>query len=150
LVGSTTVVITNGTPENNQGVYIRTVANASLGATSVGDFEAAADLATSSITIADTTIGSTAVTTSGGTGLAPGQQIVSALFPANTYIVSGATTSWVFSQGALATVATATVAMSAYNTALLGTPSDPWIRFSTGQIDGNNVSEVTVLRRQAA
>lgn len=150
LEGSATVYITNGTPQNNQAVYIRTVANPNLGATSVGDFEAAADLATSSITITATTIGSTAVTTSGGTGLAIGQQISSPLFPQNTFIVSGSGTSWVFSQGALATVSAATVAMSAYNTALIGAPGEPWIRFSTGQIDSNGMSEVTILNRRSA
>jgi len=148
LVGSTTVQITNGTPQNNYPVYIRTVANATIAGTAVGDFEAAADSATTAITIG-TTIGSTTVTTSAGTGLAPGQYVTSTYFPSNTYIVSGATTSWVFSQPALATVASG-AAMTTYNTGLLGTASDPWLRFSTGQIDSNGVCEVTILRRYAA
>jgi len=148
LEGSTTVFIANGTPQNNLPVYIRTVANAAIGGTVIGDFEAAADLATSSITIG-TTFGSTAVTTSGATGLAPGQFVSSIYFPANTYIVSGATTSWVFSQPALATVASGG-AMSAYNTGLLGTTIDPWIRLSTGQQDTNGVAEVTILNRHSA
>jgi hypothetical protein len=57
----------------------------------------------------------------------------------------------VFSQNALATVSAATIAMSAYNTALLGAGAfDPWIRFSTGQIDTNGMAEVTILNRHAA
>lgn len=150
LAGSTTIYIANGTPQNNLAVYVRTVANASLGNTSVGDFEASADLATSSITIAATTIGSPNVTTSGAAGLAVGQSITSPLFPVDTYIVSGSSTSWVFSQNALATVSAATIAMSAYNTALLGNALNPWIRFSTGQIDSNGMAEVTILVRHAA
>jgi len=150
--GSATIQISNYStlPQNNLPVYVRTVANATIPGTAVGDFEADADLATSSITIAATTIGSPNVTTSGATGLAPGQFITSPLFPANTYIVSGATTSWVFSQSALATVSAATVALNAYNTALLGTTLDPWIRFSTGQVDSNGIAEVTILKRNAA
>lgn len=150
MLGSVTIYISAGTPQSNLGVYVRTVANASLSGTVVGDFEAAADLATAANTIAATTIGSTSVTTSAGTGLAVGQYIVSPLFPTNTYIVSGATTAWVFSQAALATVSAATVAMSAYNTGVLGFASEPWIRFSTGQLDSNGMAEVTILTRRGA
>lgn len=148
LRGSITVSIAAGSVVENAAVYIRTVANANIAGTFVGDFEAAADLATSAITIG-TTIGSTALTTSAGTGLAVGQMITGPGIPANTYLVSGATTSWVMSQAALATIASGG-AMSAYNTALLGTPTDPFLVFRTGQIDSNNVSEVTLKNRHSA
>lgn len=149
LVRSSIAVVVNGTgtPQSGNAVYIRTVANASVGGTSIGDFEAAQDLATSSITIT-TTLGSTAVTTSAGTGLAVGQMITAVGVPANTYLVSGATTSWVMSQGASGAVSGG--AASFYNTALLGSVTDPWIVFRTGQIDANNVCEVMIKNRHAA
>ena len=148
LRGNATVVIANGTPSANAPVYIRTVANASLPGTAVGDFEATDDLATSSITVG-TTFGSTALATSAGTGLAAGQRVLSTYFPANTYLVSGATTSWVTSNPALATVASGGAA-SFYNTALLGSVFDPWIVFSTGQMDSDGLAEIVIKVRHSA
>jgi hypothetical protein len=138
----------NGTPQAGNPVYVRTVANSSIGGTSVGDFEAAADSATTAITIG-TTIGSTSVTTSAGTGLAIGQSVSSAYFPSNTTIVSGSGTSWVFSNAALATVASGG-AMTTYNTLLLGSLTDPWLKFRTGVIDNNDVAEILISNRHAA
>jgi len=147
--GSITVNITNGTPYAGQVVYVRTVANANLGATAVGDFEASSDLATSSITIG-TTAGSTALTTSAGTGLAIGQYITGPGIAANTTLVSGASTSWVMSQPALYTIASGG-AMSAYNTIPLQLNSaDPYVVFRTGNLDSNNVAEITIKSRRAA
>ena len=149
LVRSSIVVVVNGTgtPQSGLPVYIRTVANANLAGTSVGDFEAAADLATSSITIT-ATLGSTSLTTSAGTGLAIGQMVSGPGIAPNTYLTAGSGTSWTISQGAIAAVTTG--AASFYNTALLGTVQDPFIVFRTGQIDSNNVAEVLIKNRHAA
>lgn len=149
LVRSSVSVIVNGTgtPQANAPVYVRTVANANIPGTSVGDFEAASDLATSSITIT-TTLGSTALTTSAATGLAIGQSISAvAGVGANNFLAAGAGTSWTLSQPATAAVTTA--AASFYNTYLLGSVADPWIVFRTGQIDVNNVAEVLIKSRHA-
>jgi hypothetical protein len=35
----------------------------------------------------------------------------------------------------------------AYNTALLGTPESPWIKFHSGPIDSSNMCEITILNR---
>jgi hypothetical protein len=142
---SITVPINAGTPQAFNPVYIRTVANAATPNTYVGDFEATQELATSSLTYG-CTIGSTTFTTSAGTGLAIGQQVTGPAIPNNTYIVSGATTSWVFSNPATATIASG-AALNAYNVALLGSPSDPWLKFHSGPIDGFNMSEITILSR---
>jgi len=145
--GSVTVVVTNGTPQAGNPVYIRTVANASLAGTSVGDFEAANDVNTTPTV--GTTAGSTALTTSTGTGVAIGQQVTGVYFGANTYIVSGSGTSWVLSQPALITVASGGAA-SFNNTALLSASMDPWLVFRTGKIDANLVTEITIKGRHAA
>ena len=144
---SVTVAVTTGTPQAGNPVYVRTVANANLAGTSVGDFEAADDASTTSVTIT-TTIGSTTLTTSSGTGVAVGQRIEGAGIARNTYIVSGATTSWVLSQAAIATVAGG--AATFYNTALFGPINDPWIVFRTGQIDSSQICEITIKNRHAA
>lgn len=149
---SISVQITTGTPQAGAPVYIRTVANASIPGTSVGDFEAAADLATSSLTYG-CTIGSATITTSAGTGLAAGQMVTGPGIPDNTFIVSGATTTWVLSNVATATIASG-AALNAYNTALLGGTGggtvDPWIRFRTGEIDANGIAEVMIASRHSA
>jgi hypothetical protein len=142
-----TVAVTAGTPSAGAPVYIRTVANASTPGTAVGDFEAAAEVATSSRTYGST-IGSATITTDAATGLAPGQLITGEGIPANTYIVSGATTSWVMSNPATATIASL-APLNAYNTALLGSSGDPWLVFRTGQIDSNNIAEVLIKGRHA-
>jgi hypothetical protein len=147
--GSITVQITNGNPQAGNGVYIRTVANAALLGTSVGDLEAAADLVASPPTVG-TTAGSTAVTVT-NTSLAVGQQMTGYMFAPNTFIVALVSTTGVtISQPALLTVASAGVAAFS-NTALLQDGfGDPWMEFSTGQIDGNLVCEVTIKGRYAA
>jgi hypothetical protein len=145
---SITVLITNGTPQAGGAVYVRTVANASIAGTSVGDFEASNDVATNSLTYG-CTIGSATFTTSAATGLAPGQYVSGPGIPANTYIVSGATTSWVFSNPATATIASG-AALVASNTGILGSAVDPWIKFRTGQLDANNIAEVLIANRHAA
>ena len=147
--GSITVPINYGTPSAGGVVYVRTVANANLPGTFVGGFEAASDLATSSITIG-TTAGSTALTTSAATGLAVGQYISGPGIPANTTLVSGATTSWVMSQPALYTIASGG-AMSAYNNIpLQSTSYTLWVVFRTGNLDANNIAEITIKERRAA
>ena len=148
LRGSVTVAITAGTPQANNPVYIRTVANAATLNTAVGDFEATDEVSTSTITLG-TTAGSTALTTSAGTGVAVGQRLVSVYHPLNTYIVSGSSTSWVTSQPALITVASGG-AGTFYNTALLGSVMDPWLVFSTGQMDSDGLCEITIKTRHAA
>lgn len=144
---SISVLVAAGTPQYGSALYIRTVANASTPGTSVGDFEAAAEQATSSITIT-TTLGSTTLTTSAGTGLAIGQMVTGPGIAANTYLTAGATTSWTMSQGAVAAV-TAGAAVF-YNTALLGTVTDPFVVFNTNSVDANNVAEVVIKNRHAA
>lgn len=146
LVRSSIVVPVNaGTPQAGAPVYIRTVANTATPGTSVGDFEATQELATSSLTYG-CTIGSTTFTTSAGTSLAVGQQVTGPGIPNNTYIVSGATTSWVLSNPATATIASG-AALNAYNTVLLGTTVDPWIKVHSGPIDSLNMCEITILSR---
>lgn len=150
LVRSSIMVQVNGTtpPQAGGAVYIRTVANASLPGTSVGDFEAAADLATSSLTIG-TTIGSTTLTTSASTGIVVGQMVTGPGIPPNTYIVSGSSTTWVMSNAALATISSGG-ASAFYNTALLGTVVEPWLKFRTGVQDANGVAEILIANRHAA
>ena len=145
--GSILVTITNGTPQANLAVYIRALANANLPGTSVGDFEAADDVSTTTPTTS-TTVGSTTLTTSTGTGVAIGQRVTGFGIPDNTYIVSGSSTTWVMSNAATAT--TTTLAASFSNMILLGNARDPWIRFRTGNLDQNNAAEVTILVRHAA
>lgn len=146
--GNITVVITgNGTPQANSPVFVRTVANATIGGTAVGDFEAADDVVASPPTTT-TTVGSTTLTVSSGTNVAVGQRVTGPGIPANTFIVSGATTTWVMSNPATATTATATSVFS--NMAVFGTAQDPWLVFRTGQIDSNLISEITIKSRHAA
>ena len=145
LRSSVTVAITNGTPQAGYPVYIRTVANASTPGTSVGDFEAAAEVATSSRTYG-CTIGSATFTTDAATGLAPGQYVTGPAIPNNTYIVSGATSTWVFSNAATATIASG-AALTAYNTGLLGSATEPWLKFTLGQQDTNGMAEIIILGR---
>lgn len=146
--GSVTVVITNGTPSVNLGVYIRTVANGNLPGTFVGGFEAAADQATTTATIT-TTQNSTTLTTSNGTGIAIGQMMTGAGIQPGTYIVSGAGTAWVMSKVPYA--ATTAGAASFFNTALLVDGNgNPEMVFRTGQIDTNLVSEITLKNRNTA
>jgi hypothetical protein len=147
LSGSVPVVIGNGTPQNNLAIYIRTVANANLPGTFVGGFEAADDVATAALTTT-TTVGSVTLTTSASTGLVIGQRVTAPGVPSNTYLIAGSGTTWTMSQAATAT--TATQASSFANTALLGSSVDPWLVFSTGQIDGNNVAEITIKVRHSA
>lgn len=145
--GSVLVTINNGSPQANLAVYVRAVANANIAGTSVGDFEAADDVATTSITTS-TTVGSATLTTSAGTNVAIGQRVTAPGVPPNTYLTAGATTSWTMSQQATAT--TATQAASFSNMILLGDSINPWIRFRTGNLDQNNAAEVTILVRHAA
>lgn len=145
---SVTVFVGRGTPAAAGPVYVRTVANALYPGTFVGGFEAAIDASTTSITIG-ITAGSTALATSAGTGVAVGQQITGPGIAPNTYIVSGATTSWVMSQPALYTIASGGAA-SFNNTALLGSVVDPWITFRTGNIDSNDIAEIMIKNRHAA
>ena len=147
ISGSIVVSITAGTPQANLAVYIRALANANLPGTSVGDFEAADDVATTTPTTS-TTVGSTTLTTSTGTGVAIGQRVTAPGIPDNTYITAGSGTSWTISQAATATTTTAAASFS--NMILLGNVNSPWIRFRTGNLDPNNVAEVTVLVRHAA
>ena len=143
---SVSVAIPYGTPALEGPVYIRTVANAALPGTAVGDFEASADANTTptiSITAATTTL-----TTSTGTGVAVGQQLVAPGIRDNTYIVSGSSTTWTISQPALSTLSTA--AASFNNCALLGSVADPWIRFRTGTLDSNDIAEIVIPSRHAA
>jgi hypothetical protein len=142
---SITVAVAAGTPQAGNPVYIRTVANAATPNTAVGDFEAAAEVAVSGRTYG-CTIGSTTFTTDAATGLAPGQYVTGPGIPNNTYIVSGATTSWVLSNAALATIASG-AALAVYNTALLGSTDAPWVKFHSGPIDSNNMCEITILNR---
>jgi hypothetical protein len=145
--GSINVLITNGTPQANLGVYVRAIANPNLPGTFVGDFEAADDVATAALTVT-TTLGSPNITTSAGTGLAVGQRISAAGIPPNTYLVSGGPTAWVMSQPATATAAAEPSSFS--NMILLGDLANPWLRFRTGNLDQFNIAEVTVLVRHAS
>ena len=47
---------------------------------------------------------------------------------------------------AVATIASG-AALTAYNTALLGSATDPWIKFHSGPIDSSNMCEITILSR---
>lgn len=141
------VPINYGTPQADLPVYIRTVLNANLPGTSLGGFEAADDVATTSITTT-TTVGSATLTTSAGTGLAAGQRVVAPGVPNNTYLVSGAGTTWTMSQAATAT--TATQAASFSNSALLGSLTDPWLVFRTGQLGTDGIAEIVIKVRHAA
>ena len=145
LRSSISVVVTAGTPQAGAPVYIRTVANASTPGTSVGDFEAAAETATTALTYG-CTIGSTTLTTSAATGLAVGQMVSGPGIALNSYIVSGATTSWVISQPATATIASG-AALTSYNTALLGSVTAPWLKFTVDQQDTNGITEIVIHER---
>lgn len=145
--GSITVVIAAGSPQANYPVYIRVLANAALPGTAIGDLEAADDVMASPPTTS-TTVGSATLTVSSGTGVAIGMRVTGPGIPANTYLTAGATTSWTMSNLATATTSTATSAFS--NMALLGTLVDPWLVFTTGQLDGNLVAEINIKTRHAA
>ena len=145
--GNILVQINNGTPQANLAVYIRALANANLPGTSVGDFEAADDVATTTPTTS-TTVGSSTLTVSSGTGVAIGQRVTAPGIPANTYLTAGATTSWTMNNAATAT--TTTQAASFSNMILLGDSVSPWLRFRTGVLDPNDIAEVTVLVRHSA
>jgi hypothetical protein len=145
---STNVLIApgNGTPQANLAVYIRALANATLPGTAVGDFEAGDDVATSTPTTT-TTVGSATLTVSSGVGVAIGQRVTAPGIAANTYLTAGSGTTWTMSNAATAT--TATQAASFSNMILLGDLLNPWIRFRTGNLDPNDVAEVTILVRHA-
>lgn len=138
--GSVPVIVTYGTPQANQPVYGRIVANASLTGTAVGDIEAAADTVS---TTGTATSGSTALTVASGTGLAVGQLVTGAGIAAGTYLASGSGTSWVLSAATTADLSTTALVFA--NTIQL-----PNVVFRTGVLDANNVAEITLKSRQAA
>lgn len=146
--GSIAVVVTNGTPAAGAGVYIRTVANANIAGTSVGDFEASYDNIASPPTVT-TTIGSTSMTVSSASALAVGQAVSGYMFAANTFITAISGTTITLSVAAVATTSAVSGAVFS-NTALLGSSSDPWLVFRTGSIDPNLISEITIKNRHAA
>src|SRR6185312_11506205 len=146
-VSGITVNIPAGTPNANKAVYIRTVANSSLPGTAVGDFEAADDQAAS--TTATATINTTSLTVASATGIAVGQQVGgNANIQDNTFVTAVSGTTITISLAVTGALSTTAVTFS--NMCLLGGLTDPWIRFTTGQIDENFISEVSILNRHGA
>lgn len=134
------------TPQANLGVYIRTVANANLPGTAVGDFEAGPDAIAT--TTGSATLGSATLTVASATNVAIGQQVTGVGIPNLTFVTALSGTTVTLSTAVTATISSSAVVFN--NCALLGSLADPWIRFATGNLDPNNVVEVTILNRHAA
>lgn len=144
--GSITVTLAVGSPNTQDQVYTRVVANSAVPNGTLGDIEtnpAASDLFTVAAT---TTEGSTAVTLASGTNTVNGQLISGVAFAPGTYIVSGGgTTSIVISQAAIATFATTGGVATISNLFAI-----PYCVVRTGAVDSNNIIEVTLKERVAA
>lgn len=143
--GSITVNLAVGTPSAGAQVYVRIVANAGVPAGVVGDWEcspAASDLFSVATT---TTQGSTAATVASGSNIQVGQLITGLGVATGTYVAAISGTTLTLSQNAVATFATTGTVLTFSN--LFAVPN---CSFRTGQLDANNVTEITFESRNVA
>jgi hypothetical protein len=141
LLGSVVVPITHGTPAAEGPVYARVAANATLTATSVGDLEAAADVAA---TTTGTAASGTTLAVASPTGIVAGQLVTSAGYiTPGTYVVSIASSNVLLSQAVIQAMSTTAVTFTS-------TVALPDVVFTTGVLDANGMAEITILRRRQA
>jgi hypothetical protein len=143
--GSGTILLSVGAPLAEDQVYTRVVANAAVPAGLVGDWETnpvATDLFSTTATAA--AIG-TAVTIASATNTANGQVVSGFGIAAGTYIVSGGgTVNIVLNQNTNAIIPAGTPITFSNLVAL------PNVVARTGNLDSNNILEITIKVRNAA
>jgi hypothetical protein len=143
--GSGTVLLSVGTPSQNDQVYTRVVLNSAVTAGVVGDWEtnpAATDLFAVATTLTE---GSTAATVASGTNIQVGQLISGTGIAAGTYVAAVAGTSVTLSKAAIATFASTGSVLTFSNLFAI-----PGCVARTGYVDANNMLEITFERRYAA
>jgi hypothetical protein len=165
--GSIPVTINNGTPVSQNPVFVRTVLNGSIPAGVVGGFEAVADgtiaavlTGTGNGTATQLAIGANAenevytVTFTSGTaykvtdanGNVIGYGTIVATTGKTSYF-SSRYVSFLLTEGSVVFVSTDSFAITV---AALKTVGLPDVVFTTGLIDGNSTSEITLKNRVAA
>jgi hypothetical protein len=142
--GSICVAINNGTPKSQGAVFVRVSLDAAISAGVVGGFEAVTDPNPVSTTMG-TTSGSAAITVASATGITVGSIATGTGIPTGASVISVVGTTVTLSANATATAASG-VAVTFSHTVQL--PSN--VVFRTGNLDSNNVAEITLLNRQAA
>ena len=139
--GAVLVTLYAGTPQSNQPVYMRVLANALI-STVVGGIEAAADVALS--TTATASAASNSLTVVSYPGAAVGQVVTGNGIPDGTYVTNVATTTITISANTTVALAAGTP-LSFANTVKL-----PNTVFKTGDVDANNTVEINILQRHAS
>lgn len=143
--GSGTVLLSVGAPLAEDQVYTRVVLNGAITAGLIGDWEtnpAATDLFSTTATAA---ANATAVTIASATNTANNQVVSGAGIQLGTYIVSGGgTTSIVLSKPTTIALAAGTPITFSNLVAL------PGVVARTGNLDTNNILEITIKNRVAA
>lgn len=143
--GSATVLLSVGAPSANAQLYNRIVLNGAIPAGLVGDWEtnpAATDLFS---TTGTGTAGSATLTIASGTNTQNNQLVSGAGIAPGTYVASGGgTTTITLSQNIQATLAASTLVTFSNLFAC------PGVVARTGNLDSNNILEVTIERRYAA
>jgi hypothetical protein len=138
---SISVFILAGTPASQGQVYLRTALNTAVPNGVVGGLEAQKDATVS--TTGTWSNGGTSVTVASGTGIAAGQTVTGAGIAPGTLVKAVSGTTVTLSQAATAAGSGAALAFDS-SLALSG------VRFRTGNLDSNNVAEITLLNREAA
>jgi hypothetical protein len=148
--GSGTILLSVGSPNAEAQVYTRVVANTAVPAGVIGDWEtnpAATDLFTLTGATA-AAAGQTAITLT-GTNVLVGQVVSGPGIVPGTYVVSGTGTAGAYTaivlSNALTTAITATSPLTFSNLVAL-----PNVVARTGNLDSNNVLEITIKVRNAA
>lgn len=143
--GSGTILLAVGAPKANDQVYTRVVLNGAIAAGLVGDWEtnpAATDLFSTTATAA--AIG-TALTIASATNTINGQVVSGQGIAPGTFIVSGAgTVNIVLNQNTTAIIPAGTPVTFSNLVAL------PGVVVRTGNLDVNNILEITLKNRVAA
>jgi hypothetical protein len=143
--GSGTVLLSVGAPNAEDQLYTRVVLNSAVTAGLVGDWEtnpAASDLFSTTATAA--AIG-TAVTVASATNTQNGQVVSGQGIAPGTYVASGGgTTSIVLNQNTTAIIPAGTPITFSNLVAL------PQVVARTGNLDTNNILEITIKSRNAA
>ncbi len=143
--GSGTVLLSVGTPKAEDQLYTRVVLNGAVPAGFIGDWEtnpAATDLFSTTATA--TAIG-TAVTIASATNTVNGQVVTGFGIAPGSYIVSGGgTTAIVLNQNTTAIIPAGTPITFSNLVALPNTV------VRTGNVDSNNILEITIKNRNAA
>jgi hypothetical protein len=145
--GNIVVLITvSNSPVSGSQLYTRVVANAAVPAGFVGDWEVGVPAASDQFTDATTlTEGSTAATATSGTNIQVGQLLSGPGIASGTYVAAVSGTSVTLSKAAIATYAS-TGALLTYSN-LFAVPN---CVARTGNLDSNNMLEITIKVRNAA